>query len=446
MTEEQARILVVEDERGMRATLVGTLEDQGYRLTGCETGREAIEAIRTSPPDVVVCDLRLPDADGLTILQSLRETNPEAAFILVTGYASVDTAVDALNEGAYAYITKPFNMDEVNSTIGNALKQQRLVRENARLVESLQSANKDLNLEVSQRTRAEEALQDSLKRMKIAYDQATIYAQELREEIDQREKAEEALVRSEELRRRQAAQEAREQERKRLAEELHDETMAELASVVVDLGFFTRHSGPLPLELDEGLGELRTRVRDSERNLRQIVSGIFPSLLTNLGLVSALRSHFDDLAGRPSPGSGPMEIVLAAAGLDDGRLPEDVEIAAYRVVQQAVTNAIQHAHASKMEVELTWKGAELQLGIADDGVGFDVERLDRTGASGHFGLINLRDRIEGLNGAIEINSKESAGTKIRATVPTATVSSGSGQLHTAVFLLGGEHQPVSEGE
>ena len=259
MNEEKATVLVVEDERGMRDTLVGSLEDLGFNMVAYASGNEAMSAIRESAPDVVISDLRLPDADGLEILQTLKEVGPESAFIVVTGYASVDTAIEAVNKGAYAYITKPFNMEEVYSTVRNAAEQQRLMRENRRLVASLQKANKGLNAEVEQRTRAEEALQNSLERMKTAYDQATIYAQELREEIAQRERAEEALTRAEELRRLLAAQEAKEQERKRLAEELHDETMAELASVVVDLGFLSKYAGPLPPKVETGLAELDRR-------------------------------------------------------------------------------------------------------------------------------------------------------------------------------------------
>lgn len=132
MIEDSGKIIVVEDERGMRATLVGALEDQGYHVTAFESGREAIGSIQDGPPDLVIADLRLPDADGLEILQALRGINTEAAFMVVTGYASVDTAVEALNEGAFAYITKPFNMDELNNTIRNALRQQALLRENRR--------------------------------------------------------------------------------------------------------------------------------------------------------------------------------------------------------------------------------------------------------------------------------------------------------------------------
>ena len=158
MTLDPATILVVDDESGMRTTLVANLEEAGYRVIACNQAQAAIEYVEKDAPDVVIADLRLPDGSGLEILEGLKEIKPEASFILVTGYASLETAVAALNQGAYAYITKPFNMDEVHATIRNAIRQQRLLLENQRLVENLQLTNKNLADEVAERTRTEEAL------------------------------------------------------------------------------------------------------------------------------------------------------------------------------------------------------------------------------------------------------------------------------------------------
>ncbi|MBI2358455.1 MAG: response regulator [Deltaproteobacteria bacterium] len=158
MLLDPAKILVVEDESGMRTTLVANLEEAGYRVTACNQARAAIEHVEKDAPDVVLADLRLPDGSGLEILESLKEIKPEASFVLVTGYASLETAVAALNQGAYAYISKPFNMDEVHATVRNAIRQQRLLLENQRLVENLQQTNKSLGEEIGERQRAEEAL------------------------------------------------------------------------------------------------------------------------------------------------------------------------------------------------------------------------------------------------------------------------------------------------
>jgi signal transduction histidine kinase len=137
-----ATVIVVEDEKGSRATLCGILEDAGYRIVGVGTGAEGMGAIRRNSFDAVVTDIRLPDIDGMEILEQAREINPDAAVIMMTGYASVETAVDAVNQGAYAYFVKPVNPEELKTTIANALRQQRLLQENKRLVDSLQQSNK----------------------------------------------------------------------------------------------------------------------------------------------------------------------------------------------------------------------------------------------------------------------------------------------------------------
>ncbi len=161
-----ATIIIVEDDPGTRATLCGILmEDPGYKVIGLEKGTDALEMIRKSSFDVVIADIRLPDVSGLEILELAKEINPDAAVIMMTGYASVETAVDAVNQGAYAYFVKPVNPDEMKTTITNALKQQRLSLENRRLVEDLQrsnkllfEANKELSNEITERKRIEQEL------------------------------------------------------------------------------------------------------------------------------------------------------------------------------------------------------------------------------------------------------------------------------------------------
>lgn len=157
MRPTDAAIMIVEDEVGTRATLCGILEDAGYKVIGLDRGIGALEMIRKSPFDAVITDIRLPDIDGLEILELAKEINPEVTVIMMTGYASVETAVDAVNQGAYAYFVKPINPDEMKTTLANAIKQQRLSLENKRLVESLQHTNKllsEANKELKKATQA----------------------------------------------------------------------------------------------------------------------------------------------------------------------------------------------------------------------------------------------------------------------------------------------------
>ena len=157
MMPETASILVVEDEVGMQTTLCAILEDNGYEVIGLTSGTEASEMIRSRSFNVIITDIRLPDVSGMEILELAKEINPDVAVIMMTGYASIETAVNAINEGAYAYFVKPVNPNEIKTTITNALKQQRLLLENKRLVESLQRSNKllfEANEELKRATQA----------------------------------------------------------------------------------------------------------------------------------------------------------------------------------------------------------------------------------------------------------------------------------------------------
>ncbi len=139
-----ATILLTDDNPTTLKTLATALEADGHRVTTAVNGKEALALAGGTAFDIIITDIKLPDTSGLHILETVKELNPETAVIMITGHASVETAVEAINEGAYAYILKPVAMTELETIIGNALREQHLLRENRELVESLQQSNKKL--------------------------------------------------------------------------------------------------------------------------------------------------------------------------------------------------------------------------------------------------------------------------------------------------------------
>jgi signal transduction histidine kinase len=137
-------VLIVEDDLSSRVTLTALLESEDYFVTACATVQEAFDLLLDKPYDVVVSDLRLPDGTGLQVLWALKKINPDAQFILTTGNATLETAIEALNEGAFAYHVKPLDFDGLCSSIHHALLQQRLIIENRALLQHLQQANAEL--------------------------------------------------------------------------------------------------------------------------------------------------------------------------------------------------------------------------------------------------------------------------------------------------------------
>jgi two-component system response regulator PilR (NtrC family) len=128
-----ARLLVVDDELSMRDLLDITLRQEGYDVTLADGGESAIRALDATAFDLVVTDLRMRGLDGLAVLRAVKERAPGTAVLVVTAFASTDTAIEAMKLGAYDYLTKPFKLDELRLTIASALDRKRLHEENQAL-------------------------------------------------------------------------------------------------------------------------------------------------------------------------------------------------------------------------------------------------------------------------------------------------------------------------
>jgi len=132
------RILVVDDEEAMRESLNDWLKEDGYEVGLAAGGQEAIDAIRKEPWEVILLDLKMPGMDGLETLKHLKEVRPDAEILMMTAYATVDTAVQAMKEGAFDYLVKPFDPDEIEILIKKIVKQKELILENVLLRKKLE--------------------------------------------------------------------------------------------------------------------------------------------------------------------------------------------------------------------------------------------------------------------------------------------------------------------
>ena len=125
---EQARILIIDDEESIRKSLAAVLEENGYLVDTAENGREAIKKSETKIYNLALIDLRLPDMDGIELLTAMRETTPKMAKIVITGYPSLENAIEAVNRGADGYIVKPYTMDDILRKIKEHLQRQQEAR------------------------------------------------------------------------------------------------------------------------------------------------------------------------------------------------------------------------------------------------------------------------------------------------------------------------------
>jgi DNA-binding NtrC family response regulator len=133
MTRERARILIVDDEEIVRESLSAWLEKDGYTVATAPDGPSALERLARERWGIVLLDLKMPGMDGLQVLEQARTLQPDASVVIMTAYATVDTAVSAMKLGAYDYIVKPFDPEELSLMIQKIVAQQALARENALL-------------------------------------------------------------------------------------------------------------------------------------------------------------------------------------------------------------------------------------------------------------------------------------------------------------------------
>lgn len=142
MPRKKTKILVVDDEEVMRTSLSEWLKEDDYEPVAVESGIKAIEEVKKQYFNCALVDLKMPELDGIQTMHKLREIQEDIQVVIITAYATVDSAVQAIKEGAYDYIPKPFNPDEITLLIKKIIEHQRLIEENIRLRKELKKSYK----------------------------------------------------------------------------------------------------------------------------------------------------------------------------------------------------------------------------------------------------------------------------------------------------------------
>ncbi len=138
---KQGTILVVDDEPGVLMTIQAILRQEGYQVDGASTGTSALDKLRTQTYELVLTDLRLGDMDGLEVLAAIRQVSPRTLAIVLTGYASLESAIQAMREGAYDYLVKPTDVEELKLRVAHCFERHRLADEVTSRMRDLEEAN-----------------------------------------------------------------------------------------------------------------------------------------------------------------------------------------------------------------------------------------------------------------------------------------------------------------
>ena len=198
--------------------------------------------------------------------------------------------------------------------------------------------------------------------------------------------------------------EAQELERRRFARELHDETGQALTSIL--LGLHAMEEAKTPEQVHAAAAELRELVVRTLQDVRQLAVELRPKALDDFGLIAALERLVETWSEQTRIG-------VELQALLPARLPAEIETALYRIVQEALTNIVKHARASRVSIVLSERERAVTVVIDDDGVGFTPERAREEG----LGLAGMRERVALVDGRLAIESREGAGTTLRIEVP-----------------------------
>ena len=133
------RMLIVDDERVALRNLEHVMRKEGYEVTATQSGANALRLIEEQVFDIVLTDLKMEKVDGMQVLERSRAVYPDAEVIMITGFVTLESAVDAMKRGAFSYVAKPFKLDEVRQVVREAAEKVRLKRENRGLREQIES-------------------------------------------------------------------------------------------------------------------------------------------------------------------------------------------------------------------------------------------------------------------------------------------------------------------
>lgn len=383
-------LLTIEDEAGIRESIGLYFEDQGFHVLMAENGEDGLNVFYQETPDIVLVDLRMPGINGLEVITKIRETSPDIPVIVVSGTGVLADAISAVRLGAWDYVIKPIvDMDVLGHTVDRALERAQLIDENRRYKEHLEE-------EIRERTADLEVVNDRLQ-------------QEIDEHVQAREKIMEYQGQLRALVSKLALSE--EMERKRLAAQVHDGIGQSLIFMKM------KADSCLSDKIDEAF---REHLLETQKILIEIIEdaqGITRNLgsptLSKMGLEAAtaewLKSEIED--------KHHIKTVVEDHGFPKS-LDSETEALLFRAIRELAINVVKHAEAKNLKVSLRTQEDQLQITVADDGVGFKQRsKDDRQARAGGYGLFSIKERLNYMGGRVDIESVPGQGTSVVLCVP-----------------------------
>lgn len=351
----ELRILLLEDNTPHAELVEHFLNEAGlkFQLTRVEVREDFIAELEQRLPDMILSDYALPSFDGYAALAIAKEKAPNIPFIFVTGTMGEEVAIETLKNGATDYVLKT-RLARLGPAVNRALR------------ESADRRERDL---------AEDKLRRSLDQLRAL----TKYLQYVREE-----------------------------ERTRIAREVHDELGQALTGLKLDMSLLSNQLPKNTKGLQEKTKTMIAHIDTTIQTVRRIATELRPGILDSLGLVAALEWQANEFQMRTSI---PCTVTST---VNDTEWAPDFQTVFFRIFQETLTNVIRHAKASRVDVELAEEDAHLVMKVRDNGRGISAEELASTRS---LGLVGMRERAILIGGEVTLQGAPGKGTTVTLRVP-----------------------------
>lgn len=391
------KVLLVNDDSASLLALSSLLtyagEENDYEVIVARSGEEALRQVLKHDFAVILLDVSMPGMDGFETAEAIH-SHPRCAsvpIIFVTAhYADEINKLKGYQKGAVDYLFTPII--------------PKILQTKVAVFVELAKKNLQLQYQTEQLAKLNSELQEQRK-LDL-------------EHINERKQAEEALRQSQEELRQLASYQERikEDERKRIAREIHDELGQNLLALRIDISMLHARTGSTHPRLNKKVHSVLDHIDNTMKAMRAIINNLRPGVL-DLGLNAAIEWQVKEFQRRTG--------IICELGMDEQEIKVDDNraTALFRILQESLNNVLRHAQATRARIELRERDEKLHMKVADNGIGIFPGCRRKANS---FGLVGIKERVSNLGGELVIDTGQDRGTELTVTIPTvSTPASGS---------------------
>ncbi len=374
------RILIADDNSDMRQYVARLLAEH-YEVETVADGQAALETARLRPPSLILSDVMMPRLDGFQLLKALREDERARRIpvVLLSARAGEESRVEGMNAGADDYLIKPFSARELLARVSARLEIARLQGEGEQRYRELAES-----LEKQVQARTEQLEHRTAMLQKQSEDIRNLSAQLLR---------------------------VQDEERRHIARELHDSAGQTLTVLAINMAQLVQETKAQSPEISNQVDESAALIQQLHNEIRTASYLLHPPLLDESGLASAIKWYVQGATERTG-----LEIEFQILP-DFGRVPREMELVVFRLVQECLTNIHRHSQSKSAIIRLSRDPDKLVLEVQDSGKGISPARLAEIQDRGSgVGIRGMRERVRQFGGTMRLESDPS-GTRVRVTIP-----------------------------